>query len=160
MPLKVLKNQNLSLTSLKTVTCIQVQKHHTLLYLAQHLRDNLGCKQFRGHKFTYLLNYLLTFSLLHTILVVIALNSWYHLLEAMHSVTVTFLPQLCLGMAYQHTSSNHHQLNASNLGWQNFTLHLQVPSLLIIVFISHSHTLLIHLQLHTVLYFHRKVCTI
>ena len=28
------------------------------------------------------------------ILMVIALNSWYHLLESMHSVTVTFLPQL------------------------------------------------------------------
>ena len=89
-----------------------------------------------------------TVSLLHTILVVIALNSWYHLLESMYSVTVTFLPQLCLGMAYQHTLSNHHQLNASNPGWQNFALHLQVPSLLIVVFISHSHTPLLYL--HTV----------
>ena len=26
----------------------------------------------------------------------------------------------CLGMAYQHTLSNHHQLNASNPSWQNF----------------------------------------
>ena len=26
----------------------------------------------------------------------------------------------------QHTFYNHHQLNASNPGWQNFTLHLQV----------------------------------
>jgi len=50
----------------------------------------------------------------------IALNSWYNLLESVHSVTVTFLPQLCLGMAYQHTLSNHHQLNASNPSWQNF----------------------------------------
>jgi len=89
-----------------------------------------------------------TVSLLHTILVVIALNSWYHLLESMYSVTVTFLPQLCLGMAYQHTLSNHHQLNASNPGWRNFALHLQVPSLLIVVFISHSHTPLLYL--HTV----------
>ena len=93
-----------------------------------------------------------TVSLLHTILVVIALNSWYHLLESMHSVTVTFLPQLCLGMAYQHTLSNHHQLNASNPGWRNFALHLQVPSLLIVVFISHSHTPLLYL--HTVLHCH------
>jgi len=65
--------------------------------------------------------------------------------------TVTLLSQLCLGMAYQHTLSNHHQLNASNPGWQNFTLHLQVPSLLIVVFISHTHTPLLHLHtaLHT-----------
>ena len=31
----------------------------SILYLAQRLRDSLGCKQLRGHKFTYLLNYLL-----------------------------------------------------------------------------------------------------
>jgi len=74
----------------------------------------------------------ITFSLLHTILAVIALNSWYHLLESMHSVTVTFLPQVCLGMAYQHTLSTHHQLNASNPSLQNFTLHLQVPSFFVL----------------------------
>ena len=69
----------------------------------------------------------------------------------MHPVTVTFPPQLCLGMVYQQTLSNHHQLNASNPGWQNFTLHLQVPSLLIVVFISpppHTHTPL-HTLTHT-----------
>ena len=68
----------------------------------------------------------------------------------MHFVTVTFLPQLCLGMSYQHSLSNNHQLNASNPGWQN--LHLQVPSLLIVVFISHTHTPLFHL--YTVLHCH------
>jgi len=44
------------------------------------------------------------FSLLHTILVVIALNSSYHLLESMHSHTVIFLPQLCLEMAARQCS--------------------------------------------------------
>ena len=51
-----------------------------------------------------------------------------------------------------HTLSNHHQLNASNFSWQNFTLYLLVPSLLIVVFISHSHTPLLYL--HTVLHCH------
>ena len=57
-------------------------------------------------------------------------------------------------MAYQHTLSNHHQSNASNPGWQSFTLHLQVPSLLIVVFISHTHTHTPLLHLHTVLHCH------
>jgi len=55
-------------------------------------------------------------------------------------------------MAYQHTLSKHHQLNASNPVWQNFALHIQIPSLLTVVFISHKHTPLLHL--HTVLHCH------
>jgi len=52
-----------------------------------------------------------TFSLLHTILVVIALNSWYHLLESMHSVTVTFLPQL--GYVLEWLTSTHYPITIS-----------------------------------------------